>query len=123
MDKLLSRGITQANYMIYQQMRHVGDWLDGGSVVDIRQTFQCLAMLQLFLAPTYEALSLMLRDAIEDGLGNLKSFLIIFFVCYMAVTIIAHFIFWTCYLRETEEELVKSRDMPKIMPLKLIDKL
>ena len=91
--------------------------------LNVTSTKNVLAMLQMFLAPIYEGLLLDLKSNISDHLAELKNFLILFYVFYLLVSFIVHLLFWTCFLRAMETELIKSRGMLKIMPLDLIDKL
>jgi len=123
-DKLLTRGLTQAAFMIHQEVKKLqAERMMRVSNPNTTASENALSMLQMFLAPVYEGLLLDLKEGISDDLQNLKNFLILFYIFYILVSFVVHLLFWTCFLRAMESELIKSRGMLKIIPLELIDKL
>eukprot|EP01022_Parablepharisma_sp_SALTPOND_P017432 TRINITY_DN277_c1_g2_i1.p2 TRINITY_DN277_c1_g2~~TRINITY_DN277_c1_g2_i1.p2 ORF type:complete len:1761 (-),score=195.95 TRINITY_DN277_c1_g2_i1:3742-9024(-) len=123
-DQLLTRGLTQAAFMIHQEVKKLqAERFMTMRSANITATENALAMLQMFLAPIYEGLLLDLKQNISNDLGTLKQFLILFYVFYLLISFVVHLLFWTCFLKAMEAELIKSRGMLKIMPLELIDKL
>lgn len=122
-DQLLTRGLTQAAFMIHQEVKKLLAEKTTSASVNATATEQVLAMLQIFLAPIYEGLVLSLKTDIKSNLDTLKEFQILFFIFYLLISLIVHLLFWTCFLKAMETELIKSRGMLKIMPLELIDKI
>lgn len=123
-NSLLSRGLLQAYFMMYYNAKKLRDErLIGVSEHDLSSTVDLLVMSQLFLAPASEGLMIQLRGSIDGYLNSSLKFIIVFFVLYLIISTVTYFLFWGCYLRSTELELVKSKGMLKIMPLALIAKL
>eukprot|EP00826_Nyctotherus_ovalis_P023295 TRINITY_DN17901_c0_g1_i2.p1 TRINITY_DN17901_c0_g1~~TRINITY_DN17901_c0_g1_i2.p1 ORF type:complete len:223 (+),score=56.01 TRINITY_DN17901_c0_g1_i2:104-772(+) len=123
-NSLLSRGLLQAYFMVYYNAKKLHDErLVGVNEHDLTSTVDLLVTSQLFLAPASESLLIQMHSSVDSNLSSSLSFIIVFFVLYLIFSTVTYFLFWACYLRSTELELVKSKGMLKIMPLTLIAKL
>ena len=123
-NDLLSRGMIQASFMIYYNAKRIRDGRNiGKTKFDLNDTVQLLIISHLFLVPATEALLINLQYETNNNLDDLMTFIIVFYILYLIISTFSHFLFWSCYLRSTERELVKSKGMLKIMPLTLIAKL
>jgi len=120
---ILSRGLTQANYLIYKIVNKMQTELKVSRIPDTSDAINALYMLQLFLAPAIEGIIIKLDKSMDDNLSGLLQFMIIFYVVFILAAIATHFLFWTCFFKAMKEEIVRSRGMLKLMPMELIKKL
>ncbi len=120
---LLSRGLTQATYLVYQTANKLQTERKAGRTPNTRDAVRTLYMMMMFVAPTIEGMLIDLGDDIQTDLSALMIFVISFYVAFLLGAIITHFLFWTCFFKEMKEEIIKSRGMLKLMPLELIKKL
>jgi len=117
---LLNRGITQVLYHIYQTFNRMHS--SNNYIID-DEAISCLYLNQVFVAPTIKGLLIMLNDTIVHSLKRYLNFLIAFYVCYVVLVTIAHFVFWSCFFSSMRREIIRSRGMLKLMPMELIKRL
>ena len=118
---MLNRGLTQALYYIYQTFNKI--YSSQIPITNVETVIDTLYINQVFIAPAIEGLLIELEKSISNSFKNYLIFLIVFYVCYVIVAIICHFIFWSCFFDLMRKEIIKSRGMLKLMPMELIKKL
>lgn len=123
-NNILLSGITQAVFMIFQEVQKVQSQRKSGvNKINVDQVVNCLNMIHLFIAPAYEGLMLSYMNDIDNNYQQEDFFIIGFYVCYVIAAILVHYLYWTCFLQGVEQEFIKSRGMLKIMPVELLSKL
>lgn len=120
---LLTQGITQASFLVHQVVNAIQNQRMLKVTPQTKDAVSCLYMIEMFIAPAYEGLLLLLSSSIGNYFSGVLSLMAYFFAFYFVLAIIAHFFFWTCFFNMMTRELVKSRGMLKLMPLELIKKL